>query len=117
MDKIIPWKLWGRYENDQPTDPLVLSDHVAAHVDFESITYEYKRGFKADGDPVQRKFVLQAVTLHNDDLVVIEALEKQPGATKWEFNFRHETGTVVGESHWVAPGMFSRASITTRSSL
>ena len=73
MDTIIPWEVWGRYEDE---GTVGYDDHQVAHVDFGSITYEYKQGGKADGDLVQRKFVLQAVTLHNDDLVVIEALEK-----------------------------------------
>ena len=98
MDKLINWKLWGRYEN-----PFTVGydDHVAAHVDFGSITYEYKQGGKADGDPVQRRFVLSEVTLDTDDVVTIEALEHMPGATSWEFHFRKETGAVAGEFRWV----------------
>ena len=98
MDLLVPWKVWGLYEN-----PFTVGDddHVAAHVDFGSITYEYKQGGKADGDLVQRKFVLQEVLLDDGDRVVIEALEHSAGATKREFNFRKEKGAVEGEFRWV----------------
>ena len=53
MDTLVPWKVRGRYEHE---DTVGDDDHVAAHVDFGSVTYEYKQGGKADGDLVQRKF-------------------------------------------------------------
>ena len=98
MDKLIDWKLWGRYEDESSVG---YDDHVAAHVDFGSITYEYKQGGKADGDLVQRRFVFQDVVYNDNDRVVIEALEHMPGATSWEFHFRKEAGAVAGQFHWV----------------
>ena len=98
MDKLINWRLWGRYENPFTAG---YDDHVAAHVDFGSITYEYKEGGKADGDLVRRKFVLQEVPHDSEDVVIIEALEHMPGATKREFNFRREAGAVAGQFRWV----------------
>ena len=98
MDTIIPWNVWGRYEDE---GTVGYDDHQVAHVDFGSITYEYKQGGKADGDPVQRRFVLQEMTLDTGDVVTIEALEHSAGATKREFHFRREAGVVAGQFRWV----------------
>ena len=96
--ELIPWKVYGRYENESSVG---YDDHQVAHVDFGSITYEYKQGGKADGDPVQRRFVLQEMTLDTGDVVTIEALEHSAGATKREFHFRREAGAVAGQFRWV----------------
>ena len=39
MDTLVPWKVQGWYEHE---DTVGDDDHVAAHVDFGSVTYEYK---------------------------------------------------------------------------
>jgi hypothetical protein len=98
MDTLIPWKVWGRYED---ANTVGYDDHQAAHVDFGSITYKYKQGGKADGDLVQRKFVLQEVLLDDGDRVVIEAKETMSGAQPWEFTFRNEPKLGSGVYHWI----------------
>ena len=62
--------------------------------------YEYKQGGKADGDLVQRTFVLQEVLL-DDGHVVIKAIEQVQGAQPWEFTFRNEPKLGSGVYHWV----------------
>ena len=105
---IIPWKVWGRYNNEGTKED---DDHVAAHVDFMSVTYEFKT---THGEPKERTFVLQEVLLDDADRVVIKALEHLPGAQPWEFTFRKETGAVAGESRWVLTNNSNGASISIK---
>ena len=93
---IIPWKVWGQYENDTPLDP---SDHVAAHVGFDNVMYEFKT---TQGEPKERTFVFQEVLFDDGDRVVIKAKETMSGAQPWEFTFRRERKVGSGDSHhWV----------------
>ena len=92
---IIPWKVWGQYENDTPLDP---SDHVAAHVGFDNVTYEFKT---TQGEPKERTFVFQEVLLDDGDHVVIEAKETMSGAQPWEFTFLLQPKLGDGVFHWV----------------
>ena len=39
IDTLVPWKVWGRYEDEATKDD---DDHQVAHVDFGFIVYEYE---------------------------------------------------------------------------
>ena len=90
MDQLVPWKVWGRYENPATEGE---DDHQVAHVDFASIVYEYDRR--------KRTLEVQAVLDDEPDRVMIKTFEKMPGGKVWNFNFRHEINPATGGEHWV----------------
>ena len=74
MDTLIPWTVWGRYEDE---NTVGYDDHQGAHVDFASIVYEYDRR--------KRTLEVQAVLDDEPDRVMIKTIEKMPGGKVWNF--------------------------------
>ena len=88
MTDIVPWKVWGRYEDEATKDD---DDHQVAHVDFGFIVYEYE----------DQKRVFDVKQIH-DIGGVVQITASEMGKPKiWTFTFTNDPkpGTVV--NHWV----------------
>ena len=112
MDTLIPWKVWGLYDNDRlpvlQGGIIQVPDAVTTHVDFGSVTYEYKDA----GTPRTRTFTLHEKT-YDDGHVVITAFKKGIlGGQPYEFTFSEQPKPRSdGETHWTLSNNIARTSL------
>ena len=87
MGELIPWKVWGRYEDEATKDD---DDHQVAHVDFGFIVYEY--------EDVKRVFDVKQI---HDAGGVVQITASEMGKPKiWTFTFTNDPKPGTELNHW-----------------